>query len=331
MKNHLKIAFGIIALVLVVVFAIVMIKNISNREEPMIRTGQIEMREYDVSSKIPGRVEWIKFDEGDIVAIGQDIFKLTDREVRAKVAQAAGAVESAQAQYDMVKEGSRKEQIEMAERKFIADKSQFELAEKTFSRMKNLHNDKLISDQEFDVVEQKYKAARAAMDASAAQLSMAKTGARNQEKRMAAGQYNRATQAMEEAKSYLDEAIVKSPWGGIISKRYVDVGELVATGYPVVSIVDTTDAWAELNLPANELEKMKIGMIVKGRVYGIGSVEQFKVVSFSAMADFANWRATNDKGTFDVRSFTVKLVPINKNIPSLRPGMTVTFDLNKLQ
>lgn len=331
MKKAVKIAIGLVAVALIVVFAVAMVGKLSEQDTTMMRVGQIEMREFDIAPKVPGRIEWVKFDEGDIISAGDQVFKVTDREIRAKVAQAAGAVESASAQLDMVKEGARSETILMAEQKFLADKSQFELAERTFQRMQSLHKEGLISTQEFDGIEYKFKAAKAAMEASRSQYDMAKKGARSQEKRMASGQVNRASQAMEEAKAYLDETIVCSPWSGIVSKRYVDIGELVATGYPVISIVDTTDAWAELNLPAQELEKLKIGMVISGRVYGLGTTEKFRVASFSAMADFANWRSTSDKSTFDVRSFTVKLVPLRKHIPSLRPGMTVCFDLNNLK
>jgi HlyD family secretion protein len=326
-----KAIIGIASTLIVVALVILIIQSLGSREEKMIRSGQIEMREYDLASKLPGRVEWIKVDEGDLVNIGQELFKLTDKEIKAKVAQAQGAVSSASAQLNMVREGSRTEQIDMAEKKYLADKSQFELAEKTFRRMNNLHIEKLISDQEFDVVEQKYKAAQAAMQASKSQFDMAKTGARRQEKQMAAGQLERASQTLEEAKVYYDETILRSPWGGIVSKRYVDAGELVATGYPILSIIDTTDSWAELNLPANELERVKIGMVIKGTIHGLGCIEDFKVTSFSAMADYANWRTTQDKAVFDVRTFTVKLTPVRKTIPSLRPGMTVTFDLTNLK
>ncbi len=231
----------------------------------------------------------------------------------------------------MVNEGMRNEQIDMAEKKYIADKSQFELAEKTFNRMKNLYNEKLISAQEYDAIESKYKSARAAMDAALSQYNMAKKGARNQEKMMAKGQVTRAKETVNEARAYFDETILRSHWGGLVSKRYADRGELVATGYPVISIIDTNDAWCELNLPANELEKLKVGMVIKGRIYGTGTTEEFRIMNFSAMADFANWRSTGDNATFDVRSFTVKLVPVKKNIPSLRPGMTVSFDLDHLK
>ncbi len=329
MKDVTKTGIGLVVFAVILLAALLLIKRISDQPQHIIRTGQIEMREYDLASKLPGRIEWINFDEGDIVNEGDEVFKITDKEIKAKVAQAAGALESASAQYSMVNEGLRNEQIDMAEKKYLADKSQFELAEKTFQRMKNLYSEKLISSQEFDAIEYKYKAAKAAMDASLSQLNMAQKGARNQEKMMARGQVTRAKETMNEARAYFDETIARSPWGGIVVKRYVDRGELVATGYPVVSIIDTTDAWAELNLPANELEKIKVGMTMKGKIHGLGITAEFRVMNIAAMADFANWRSTGDNATFDIRSFTVKLVPTKKNIPSLRPGMTVTFDLDK--
>ena len=331
MKNAYKVIIGLAFVAVIIVFSIIMIAKLSHSDSSIIRTGQIEMREYDVASKIPGRIAWIKFDEGDIINAGDQVFKVTDREIRAKVAQAQGAVQSAEAQLNMVNEGARSEQILMAEQKYLADKSQFELASKTYDRMKNLHDQGLISSQEFDGITYKYKAAKAAMEASLSQYNMAKTGARIQEKEMASGQVMRASQAKEEAQAYLDETITYSPWGGIVSKRYLDIGELAATGYPVISIIDTTDIWAELNLTAPDLEKIKIGMTIKGRIHGLGTTEEFKVKSFSAMADYANWRSTSDKKTFDVRSFTVKLIPVKKQISSLRPGMTVSFDLTHLQ
>ena len=79
------------------------------------------------------------------------------------------------------------------------------------------------------------------------------------------------------------------------------------------------------------MEKIKIGDVLEGRVHGAGINVKFKVTNFAVMGDFANWRSTNDKNTFDVRSFTVKLKPINANNNSLRPGMTVSIDLNQIK
>lgn len=326
-KSVSKALFGLMFLVVIAGVVYLLFMQNSKKEKRIVRTGQIEMKEYNVASKIPGRIEWIKVEEGDVVSIGQQIFKLTDRELRAKLGQADASIYSAKAQWNMALEGARAEQIDIANRGYLAAKSQFELAEKTYNRMKIIHQDSLISDQDFDVVSQKYSSALAAMEAAKLQYDMAFQGARQQEKEMAQGQYMRAVQSKEEVNSYLDETVSLAPIGGIISKRYFNEGELIAIGYPVVAIIDTTDVWAELNLPETILQNIKVGDEIEGKIHGVGTAIKFKVVNFSVMADFANWRAQNERANYEVRSFTVKLKPVGGTIHSLRPGMTVSFDL----
>lgn len=312
--------------VILLAAGIATVTALSLQSTPVLRTGQIEVREIDIASKIPGRVERINVREGDRVEAGHELFSLTDREVRAKVAQAEGAVHSAQAQWNMTRRGTRPEQLAMAERKLAAARSQYVLAEKTHARMRGLHTDSLISDQEFDVIGQKLEAARAAMEAAEAQCAMARTGARTEEKAMAEGQYQRAAQTLEEARSYLDESRIFSPVSGIVQKRLVDAGELVSTGYPVLTIIDTDDVWAELNLPETELQRVRKGDELKGEVHGLGETLRFRVASIAPMAEFANWRAQDDRGSFEIRSFTIKLYPIETQL-HLRPGMTVLFKI----
>ncbi|HOK15038.1 MAG TPA: biotin/lipoyl-binding protein, partial [Candidatus Kapabacteria bacterium] len=132
-KTALTLLFIAIAVIIV---GIIVILSFGKEEKTFVRVGQVEMREYDVSPKIPGRIDWIKVDEGDAISVGDTIAKLTDRELKAKYFQAEGAVESARAQLNMLIAGARKEEIEMARRQFDAASSQFELAEKTFQRMK---------------------------------------------------------------------------------------------------------------------------------------------------------------------------------------------------
>lgn len=322
-----KVIIIIISLLALVSLTIIVLMSLNSKPETLIRIGQIEMREYDVASKIPGRIEWIKFDEGDLVEKNQELMKLTDREMKAKYSQAEGAVETAKAQLNMLIAGARREEIAMANRAYDAASSQFDLAETTYKRMKSLFDDKLLSQQDLDVAFQKFSAAKAQKEASKAQLDMAISGARSEQKDMARGQLNRAIQSMEEVAVYLDESIVVSPISGIISKRYVDIGEVVATGYPVLTVIDPSDVWAELSLPATELERIKIGDEILGRIDGTGERIKFKVSNFSAVADFANWRSTSDKSNFDVRTFNVKLKPTNKLSESVRAGMTVRFEL----
>ncbi len=303
----------------------------ASEKKPVIRTGQVEMRQYDIASKLPGRIEWIGVDEGDRISEGQIVFKLTDSEIRAKEGQAKGGVESALALMNKANKGARPEEIEMAHRNYKAAESKFRLAEKTWERMRKMYNDSLISAQEMDIHEQNYNGAMALRDAAMAQYTMAQNGSRIEDKMIAAGQYSRAVYSLDEVRVYLDESEIKSFIGGIVAKRYADEGELVSTGYPVISVIDTTDNWVELNLPETELSILRIGMILEGSINGLGINEKFRITSFSALSDYANWRTTADKATFDVRTFTVRLKPVRGIISSLRPGMTVNFDFSNIR
>ena len=326
-KKHILIGvFTLSGLVLFGIIYIILISNDSPKE--LYRTGQIEMREYDLSSKIPGRVEWINFDEGDEIHSGDTILKLTDREIKAKYLQAEGSVESAKAQLKMIKSGARVQEIELARQSYEAASSQYDLAEKTYNRMQSMFKDNLLSAQELDVVYQKYLAAKAQKEAARLQLNLAIEGARSEQKDMAAGQLTRAMESLNEVGVYLDESYIISPVDGLIAKRYVDKNEIAASGYPVLTVVDPQDVWVELNLPSNELEHLKIGDILKAKIDGSGEIAEFKVENFSVLSDFANWRSTSDKSTYDIRTFTVKLKPQSKLSKSVRPGMTVRFDLN---
>lgn len=329
-KKIIKSVLISVVIISVCLTAVFFIVEKAGEKKPVIRTGQVEMRQYDIASKLPGRIEWIGVDEGDRIGKGDVVFRLADTEVRAKEGQAKGGVESALAQLNKANKGARPEEIEMAQRNYLAAESKFQLAEKTYIRMKKLYSDSLISSQEIDLHEQNYNGAKALRDAATAQYTMAKNGSRAEDKMMASGQYNRAVYSLDEVKAYLDESEISSFIGGIVAKRYADVGELVSTGYPVISIIDTNDAWVELNLPETELCKLRIGMVLDGKINGLGINEKFRIINFSALSDYANWRTTADKATFDVRTFTVKLIPVRGAISSLRPGMTVNFNLDNI-
>ena len=327
MNKTFKIIFGIIILFAVIAISILIIKSL-NKKEDIIRTGRVEMREYDIASKVPGRIDSIFVDEGDYVSKGQPLFILTTDELDAKKAQAKGAVDAAKGQLDMAYNGARPEQVDMVLRQYIASQSQYEYADATFKRFKQLHDEKLISDQQFDEINQKHTAAQQSMEAAKSQYDMIKSGARSEEKVMALGQYERALNAMKEVQTYINESHIPSYISGMVSKRYFDAGELIATGYPVFAVIDTNDVWVELNLPESELKHAPIGAELDGLMHFSGKTDKFKVYNYSAKSDYANWRAKNEIGTFEIRTFTVKLKPVSK-IQGLRPGMSVSFNFGK--
>ena len=143
---------------------------------------------------------------------------------------------------------------------------------------------------------------------------------------MARGQFDRAVHSLEEAHAFMDESILASPINATIAKRYVDPGEMVSAGYPLLTLIDLDDIWVELNLPETELSGLRVGSTIVGTIPALDRRLPFRIEHIAVMPDFANWRAQNDRGTFEVRSFTVTLRPA-RTVANLRPGMTVNIEM----
>jgi HlyD family secretion protein len=286
-------------------------------------TGMVETAEVDVAAKIPGRVDSLFADEGDTLQRGQTLATLESREVDAKVGQAEAAMAAARARWDMARNGARPEEIEAAEGMAEQARRQAELAEKTFRRVESVYRDSVVSEQERDQIEFACRAAAEQKRAAEAKEAMVKSGARGEEIRAAEALYRQAESACREARAYQRETRLTSPVRGIVKDRVADAGEMVAAGYPVFTVINPEDSWVVLQVREDRLSAFREGMEIRSVVPALGNAEvRFRVSRIASMADFATWRATNQKGDFDLKTFEIHLRPAGR-IPGLRPGMTV--------
>lgn len=312
------------AAVVVIALIFLAIKFLAPSKE--VITGMVEATEVDVAAKIPGRVDSVLVHEGDRVAKGQVLATLTTKEVNAKLEQARGVMEAAKARMEMAQNGARPEEKEAVEKQYQQAKYQFELAEKTFNRVQAVFADSVVSPQERDEVEFKYQAAKEQMDAARARYDMVMKGARSEEIRAAEALYHQAENTYNEATAYQEEARLASPLDGEVRKRIIDPGEIVAAGYPVLTVLDTRDVWVVVNLREDQMAAVSMDKVVTGRVPALGGKQfDFRVSYIAAMADFATWKATNQKGDFDLKTFEIRFRP-QTQIEGLRPGMTVRLN-----
>ncbi len=316
---YIPVVIAVAALAVIIVRAIIPDKEIV--------TGMAEVDEIDVSSKIPGRVDTIFVAEGDQVTKEQILARLQSDEIDAKVEQARGAMEAARAKLDMAISGARPEEKEAVEKLYMEAVHQYELAKKTYDRIQKVYQDSVISTQERDRVEFQYLAAKEQMEAANAKYQMVLKGAREEEIRGAQGLFHQAENAYNEAISYQKETELISPISGEVSKKIVSAGEMVAAGYPVFTIINPDDVWIVVQLREDKMERVKMGSATRIVIPAIDSEEHPARVTYIApMADFATWKATNQKGDFDLKTFEIHLRPESK-IPGLRPGMTARVQL----
>ena len=109
----------------------------ANQPKPLLFQGEIEAQNYNISSKLPGRISNIYVKKGDILKIGDKVFSIYSPEVEAKLKQALAAKEAAEAKKQQAFNGARKEQIIAAKEQYEKAKTASDLLEKTYKRIKN--------------------------------------------------------------------------------------------------------------------------------------------------------------------------------------------------
>ena len=292
----------------------------------------MECTTYKASSKVPGRIDDMKVEEGDRVEKGQLLYTLSTPELDAKLQQAE-AVKSAAAALDAAAvAGARIQQIEAALNMWEKAQAGLELARKTFERVQNLYNDGVVPAQKLDEASANYKAMEATAQAAKAQYDLASDGARKEDKEAAAARVRQAEGAVSEVESYLSDAMVYSPVTGEISTIIAEQGELVGSGYPVVAILDMSDMWVTFNIKETLMPGIRMGMRMNGYVPALDADVEFEVTYISPQADFATWAATRTQGGFDIRTFAVKVKPVSPvSLSHMRPGMSVLVDWDKIE
>lgn len=284
--------------------------------------GEMEVEEYRVSSKVPGRILELRVKDGDFVKAGQTLAIIEAPEVNAKMNQARSAVDAASAMEQMAQNGARKEQIQAAFQLLEQAKAGLEIAEKSYNRMKVLFDEEVVSAQKFDEAEAMYKSAQAQVKAAKSQYDMALNGARMEERRAASATVGQARGAVQEVEGYVRETVQVAQMDGEVTDVYPKVGELVGTGTPIMSIAVMDDQWATFNIREDQLKDIKVGAEIDVRIPALDKEMKMKVTSMKDKGSFAVWKATKASGQYDQKTFEVKARPTTK-IDGIRPGMSV--------
>lgn len=306
----------------VVVAVVALIGYFTLGREPETIQGQVEVTEYRVSSKVPGRILELRVKEGDFVRAGDTLAIIDAPDVRAKMEQARGAESAASALDAMARAGARAEQVRGAFQLWQQARAGLDIAQKSYERMQRLFDEGVVSAQKRDEVLAQYKAMEAQERAAKSQYDMARNGARSEEKLASAAQVERARGAVDEVQSYISETMQIAQADGEVTDIYPKVGELVGTGSPIMTISVMTDVWGTFNVREDQLAGMKIGGEFDAFAPAFGKSVRMKIYYMKDEGSYAVWKATKANGQYDLKTFEVKARPV-KAVEGLRPGMSL--------
>jgi len=326
-NNRLFAGTGLLLIIIIISAAVWFIA----KPTPLIVQGEVEATQIKVASKVPGRIDSLYVKEGQKVHKGQLLVKLESPVIQAKLRQAKAARNAARAQKSKAYSGTRKETIRSAWNVWQKARAAAKLAGKTYERVSRLHSDGVVPAQKLDEAEAQKEAATQTEKAARAVYDMAKAGARDEDKLSAMALVDKASGAVSEVIAYMNETMLTAPIRGEISSVIAERGELIGAGYPVVSIIDLEDIWVTFNLREDMLADVKMGDVFLASFPALGNKSvKLKVYYITALGSFATWHATKTSGDFDMKTFEIRAVPVEK-IEGLRPGMTAVVDWSSLE
>lgn len=317
MKRRLYIT---VMLILLVAGIIALIRYFNHVNRPIIQ-GVVECRSYRASSKLAGRIDSMFVAEGDKVTEGELLYTISTPELEAKLRQVSALETEAQAINSEVDMGARKEQIVAV--KSLLDKALagLTLAESSYERVKNLYDKGVVPRQQYDEALANYEAMRATADAAKAEYNLVVEGATRQQREAVEAKVREAQGGVDEVRSYLNDAKVYAPISGRVSSITAEVGELVGSGMPVVTILDLSHCWVTFNIKEDKMSNLHLGYRFEGYVPALDKRSEFEVYYISSEADFATWSATRARGGFDIRFFEVRARPTEHL--DILPGMSI--------
>lgn len=195
--------------------------------------------------QVSGRVLHVYVEEGQRVTKGQILADLDPADYRNTYDAAAGEADEAKAESLKAKAGPRHQELAEA-------RIDFEHWQDEYNRMKYLYEHNSLPANDFHKVEAAYLAAQQRYD-------MAKTGTRTEDKQAASAQWSAASAQMQEAKKRLADCQLRAPISGFIGMRQLEVGDTVAPGVPVFSVVDLNPVKVKVGIPEDEVGKVRVG------------------------------------------------------------------------
>lgn len=277
------------------------------RKKPI--EGKAKKESISFSPKVTGRVLEIRVNEGDLVQKGDTLAILDVPEVSAKIAQAKGAIEAANAQMQMAKNGATKNQIRQLRAKQKGLQEQYDYAKKSLNRADNMFRDSLMSPQAHDEIFAKYQGAKAQLDAVNAELNDVLNGTRYEKIEMTQGQANQAKGALQEANIAYSERFVIATNAMELETITLHPGELATAGYPLFNGYIPSTTYFRFTIPESKIAAYPKGTEVALEVVYNQQQIKGKIVNIKQLTRYADITTAFPDYQMEEAVYEIKILP----------------------
>jgi HlyD family secretion protein len=293
----------------------------SNNDDQNIieASGIIEATYVTVSSKGQGEILKLLKDEGDQVNEGDTVMIIDHETLFIQLRQAEAGLKVSEAQYSLLKNGARKEDIIHAEEMLKQAETNYKSAEKDKVRFTNLLKSNAVSYKQFEDASAKYDVTTAQYNAARENLNKLNNLARPEELLQAEANVEKAFAAADLLRKNIKDSYIISPVGGIITRKYYEKGETVNQMSSLFRVADLNVVELVIYVSGQELGKVKTGQTAEIRTDSYDKNYTGKIIYISPEAEFT----PKNIQTKDERTKLVYAVKIKIDNPDyeLKPGM----------
>jgi len=324
MTRQKLIIVGVVLLLIIALFTRVF-GLLGHGDNTLTLYGNVDVRQVDLAFRVPGRIEAISVEEGEQVTAGQILAELDKRPLNDMLTTAEAQMSVAEAQLAKARAGSRPQEIAQAQAHLAEANAALASAREDHDRRAELVKSGAISQQVFDATLARYRAAQAQAKAAQEALSLARAGARTEDRKAIAAQAAAAKAQRDSAQTNLDDAVLTAPNAGTILTRAREPGAIVQSGETVLTLTIDRPMRIRAYVSGNNLSRVAPAMKVKVRADGNERDYEGTIAHISPTAEFT----PKTVQTEDLRTDLVYRMRILITNPdnALRQGQPVTISL----
>ncbi|MHA6205277.1 HlyD family secretion protein [Dyella soli] len=292
-----------------------------------------------IGPKVPGYITQLAVTDNQFVHAGDLLVKIDDRDYRAAVARAEGAVAAQEALLANLDATERLQQAVIGQAKagVVAADAETTRSRDDEARYRDLSSRSAVSVESAQRADATYKTAQAGSDKAQAALvaSQRQIDVIDSQKQQARAALMQAKAELEIARLNEGYTELRAPVDGVVGNRRARVGAFAAAGTQLLSVVPAHGLWVDANFKEDQLARMHAGEQVDIRADVLpGKVFHGHLASLAPAtgAQFSVLPPENATGNFTkvVQRVPVRVVLDGKDdaLGVLRPGLSVVAEVD---
>ena len=288
--------------------------------------AQVRQNIVPVAARVQGFIKEIRFEEFQPVEKGDTLVLIEDSEYRLRLAQAKADYQNALVGKSAMETGISTIQNNLS----VTDAGMQEVeilmknAEADYNRFKVLMENKAVTRQQFEGIQTKYESLKAKLETMKRQKQSTRLVKNEQIQRLEQNELRIevAKAALDLAELNLSYTVILAPCSGTMSRKTIQVGELMMPGKPLFSVIDNSNKWVIANYRETQRENIHVGDKVEIEVDAFPSTTlegKVEAISNATGAQYSVSSPDNSAGNFVKveQRIPVKIIFTDNNDPKI--------------